>query len=234
MALVALGHLLTAWRISHRSIWSHPHFSGATLAQFFYVAGQAGIFSFLINYMVAEVPPLPAAWDSGVIRTKGFIEVNTTLARDDIRNLPALADKLKRTPDAVSAFLRGRLSEETLSALNDYNETASNTRSLQSDLLQDLNTIVKQDPKKAKEGQLLFDSLRFQGVAPGEKTRQLLSQNHRNAEDSAPRTACSCGMPFRECWRTMTACSRSATSSVPTSSPSVSSASLSAGSPGPA
>ena len=49
-------------RMSHHSIWSHPHFSGATLAQFFYVAAQAGIFSFVINYMVWEVPPLPASW----------------------------------------------------------------------------------------------------------------------------------------------------------------------------
>ena len=41
-----------------RSIWSHPHFSGAVLAQFLYVAAQAGIFSFFINYMVEEIPSL--------------------------------------------------------------------------------------------------------------------------------------------------------------------------------
>ncbi len=51
-------------RISRRSIWSHEHFSSATLAQFFYVAAQSGIFSFFINYMVAEPPALPAAWDA--------------------------------------------------------------------------------------------------------------------------------------------------------------------------
>ena len=43
---------------ARRSIWSHPHFIGAVAAQFFYVAAQAGIFSFFINYMVAEVPPI--------------------------------------------------------------------------------------------------------------------------------------------------------------------------------
>ena len=53
-------------KMSHHSIWSHPHFSGATLAQFFYVAAQAGIFSFVINYMVWEVPPLPASWHKDV------------------------------------------------------------------------------------------------------------------------------------------------------------------------
>jgi FHS family L-fucose permease-like MFS transporter len=41
--------------VSH-SIWSHPHFVMAVAAQFFYVAAQAGIFSFFINYMTSEAP----------------------------------------------------------------------------------------------------------------------------------------------------------------------------------
>ncbi len=52
--------------ISHHSIWSHPHFTGAIVTQFFYVAAQAGIFSFFINYMTEEVPAVPAAWASGL------------------------------------------------------------------------------------------------------------------------------------------------------------------------
>jgi len=44
--------------VSH-SIWSHPHFVFAVVAQFFYVAAQAGIFSFFINYMTSEVPAIP-------------------------------------------------------------------------------------------------------------------------------------------------------------------------------
>jgi FHS family L-fucose permease-like MFS transporter len=51
--------------ISH-SIWSHPHFVLAVAAQFLYVAAQAGIFSFFINYMTAEVPPIPRAWNSAM------------------------------------------------------------------------------------------------------------------------------------------------------------------------
>jgi FHS family L-fucose permease-like MFS transporter len=57
--------------VSH-SIWSHPHFVLAVLAQFFYVAAQAGIFSFFINYMTSEVPPIPAAWGSAI--TNGWLE----------------------------------------------------------------------------------------------------------------------------------------------------------------
>jgi FHS family L-fucose permease-like MFS transporter len=62
--------------VSH-SIWSHPHFVMAVAAQFFYVAAQAGIFSFFINYMTAEVPPIPASWNSaltGFAAHAGFLQ----------------------------------------------------------------------------------------------------------------------------------------------------------------
>jgi FHS family L-fucose permease-like MFS transporter len=48
------------------SIWTHKHFVLAVAAQFFYVAAQAGIFSFFINYMTSETPPIPPAIDDGV------------------------------------------------------------------------------------------------------------------------------------------------------------------------
>jgi MFS transporter, FHS family, L-fucose permease len=55
--------------VARESIWQRPHFVGAVLAQFVYVAAQAGIFSFFINYMVAESPPLPQSWAHGVLGT---------------------------------------------------------------------------------------------------------------------------------------------------------------------
>ena len=79
-AMVALNHILTRVfyiatgivgvgsvvfitlkrdKLIHKnSLWSAPHFTGATIAQFLYVAAQAGIFSFFINYMVEEVPAI--------------------------------------------------------------------------------------------------------------------------------------------------------------------------------
>ena len=69
VAAAAAALLPVTRKISHHSIWSHPHFSGATLAQFFYVAAQAGIFSFLINYMTSEVPDLPHSWTSGLLQS---------------------------------------------------------------------------------------------------------------------------------------------------------------------
>lgn len=63
-----------AWK----AIWKHWHFSGAVLSQFLYVAAQAGIFSFFINYIVADTPPvaLGGAADWLLGGTKG-IEVQS-------------------------------------------------------------------------------------------------------------------------------------------------------------
>ena len=75
LALVAaaLFLIVAARNISHHSMWSHPHFPAAILAQFFYVAAQAGIFSFFINCMTPNaksgfcmVPPIPEAFDTGL------------------------------------------------------------------------------------------------------------------------------------------------------------------------
>src|ERR1700720_3409165 len=49
---------------ARQSNWSHLHFWMAVLAQFLYVAAQAGIFSFFINYMTSQVPPLSASWQA--------------------------------------------------------------------------------------------------------------------------------------------------------------------------
>jgi MFS transporter, FHS family, L-fucose permease len=62
--------------VSH-SIWTHPHFVLAVAAQFFYVAAQAGIFSFFINYMTSELPAIPASFESGmrsVAANAGFLQ----------------------------------------------------------------------------------------------------------------------------------------------------------------
>ncbi len=73
LAVAAVVLIGKTRKISHHSTWSHPHFPAAILAQFFYVAAQAGIFSFFINCMTPNVrtgfcmvPPIPEAFDSGL------------------------------------------------------------------------------------------------------------------------------------------------------------------------
>jgi FHS family L-fucose permease-like MFS transporter len=55
------------------SIWAHPHFIMAIGAQFLYVAAQAGIFSFFINYMTSQVPAIPSACDAAMQHGPSFL-----------------------------------------------------------------------------------------------------------------------------------------------------------------
>jgi FHS family L-fucose permease-like MFS transporter len=68
---------------SSNSIWSHPHFVLAVVAQFLYVAAQSGIFSFFINYMTTEVPPIPASWNSGIMALWFETDKHGTIALTD-------------------------------------------------------------------------------------------------------------------------------------------------------
>ncbi|MEI6280080.1 MAG: MFS transporter [Verrucomicrobiae bacterium] len=70
-------------QITNHSIWTHPHFSGATLTQFFYVAAQCGIFAYFINYMTTQIPAVPDAWKSGPFNAWFEIHSNSILGLSD-------------------------------------------------------------------------------------------------------------------------------------------------------
>jgi FHS family L-fucose permease-like MFS transporter len=104
-ALLVIGTIVFASntkKITNHSIWSHPHFSGATLTQFFYVAAQSGIFAYFINYMTSQIPPVPRSWKSGMFT--GWFEVHAT------NGLMGLSDKGASTLASLGffCFLAGR------------------------------------------------------------------------------------------------------------------------------
>lgn len=178
-----------------RSVWTHPHFVLAILAQFVYVAAQAGIFSFFIIYMTSEMPDIPSFWREKA--PSDWIEVKTSFAKQDIKDLSALVDKLKEKADPVSAFLSKNLSDETAGAVAAYRGQA-NANALLPLLVQDLDKIVKQDPNKiVKEGpnkgqksEVLADPPRFKGVALADDTRSLFAQwTAQRKEDEAMQKA---------------------------------------------
>lgn len=43
---------------NYLDLWKHLHVTGGVIAQFLYVAAQAGIFSFFINYIVSDMPSI--------------------------------------------------------------------------------------------------------------------------------------------------------------------------------
>ena len=69
-----------------RSIWLHPHFAIAVIAEFLYVGAEVGIFSFFINYLTTEAPNIPASVDAAVQHgprllkewINSFTEIRTT------------------------------------------------------------------------------------------------------------------------------------------------------------
>ncbi len=152
-------------RLPHESIWSHPHFSGATLAQFFYVAAQAGIFSFLINYVTSEPPGLPSSWLTGAARQ--WVELRTAFASGDIADVPALAARLGAPADPVSAFVAAELSPSTRQALERFAVGAATATALRVELAQDLNRLLATPS--------LYSAERFAGVVLGDQTRRLLA-----------------------------------------------------------
>ena len=164
LAVAAVWLVGVTKRLTHHSVWSHEHFTGATLAQFFYVAAQSGVFAFVINYMTAEPPSLPASWMN---EGSKWIEVRTAFARSDFKDVPALARKLTSRADPVSAFLADHLSDSTRQTLARLEEGRAGVFPARIALAQDLNSLI------AKES--IYDPQRFSAVTLQEKTKELLT-----------------------------------------------------------
>jgi fucose permease len=181
----------SAKKMSGHSIWSHPHFSGATVTQFVYVAGQAGIFSFFINSMTVDkhngycmVPALAASWENSSLKKWNWLEHRVALAAEDLVDVQTLAERLREKADPVAAFLASQLSAPTAALLAEYKGHGAETKALQTALLSDLNRILRQelnqDKTKLKPEELkpaLYDAPRFSGVTLSATTEALLQEN---------------------------------------------------------
>ncbi len=172
--LAALALVPGVKRLSGHSVWAHEHFSGATLAQFLYVAAQSGIFSFLINYMTSEPPSLPAAWLKPA--TSKWVEVRTAFAGSDFKDISALATKLQAKADPLSTFLATNLSPATVQTLTRYKEGAAGVTPARVALMQDLNSLILK--------QSVYSPERFSGINLRNETKQLLSQDSKTRNEA--------------------------------------------------
>lgn len=180
----------SAKKMSGHSIWSHPHFSGATVAQFVYVAAQAGIFSFFINSMTVDkhngycmVPTLPAAWENSTLKEWNWLEHRVAMSSRDLLDVQTLAESLQAKSDPVAAFLGGQLSPNTAALIAEY-KAGADARRLQAALLHDLNRILRQelnqDKAKLKPEELkptFYDAQRFSAVTLSPTTQGLIKEN---------------------------------------------------------
>ena len=94
--------------VLQRSIWTHPHFIGAVAAQFFYVAAQAGIFSFFIFYMIRDVPALTSGLtENGLARF--LLGGNGTVVKDGVTNISEQGASTLLGTLGFPLFLLGRI-----------------------------------------------------------------------------------------------------------------------------
>ncbi len=165
LILSAFALLGITKRLTPHSVWSHEHFSGATLAQFFYVAAQCGVFAFFINYMVSETPSLPASW---MKEGSKWMEVRTAFTSSDFKDVSALAKKLTAPADPLSSFLATNLSGSTVQTLTRLNEGKTSVTAARIALAQDLTSVVLK--------QSVYSPERFSGISLQPKTKELLAQ----------------------------------------------------------
>jgi len=207
LVVAAIWLIFVNRKISHHSIWSHPHFSGSVLAQFLYVAAQAGIFSFFINYMTSEVPKLPPAFHvqtskadidekigQGEIgrfsgwfqkKSKDWLEVNTMVKPEDLKDFPALVERIRRASDPLSAYLKADFQHNFEQAGMDRLEAyeGGEERALRSIILQELNLLVRQDPRKARGGIAFYNPKNLTGVTLSDETQKMLERRLQEDEE---------------------------------------------------
>ena len=173
IAVGAIWLIAITGRLTHHSIWSHEHFTGAVLAQFFYVAAQASIFGFVINYMVAEPPSLPSSCLNASPSTWVSFEVRTALARSDFKDVPSFVEKLIAKTDPVSTFIASRLSDTTKETVAQYKAGTASENAARVAIQQDLKTIVH--PKDSEEDHL-YTPARFSGIQLQGRTNEVLDR----------------------------------------------------------
>lgn len=181
LPVLALAPLVfsSAKKLTTHSIWAHPHFSGATIAQFLYVAAQAGIFSFFINSMTVDkhngfcmVPSLSAAVENSSLSKVVPFEHRVALSPGDLTDVPTLTQRLQAKADPISVFIYDNLSADTQSLL-----AKGNSAALSAALLNDLNNLTRQELSGKDQKAPLYDAQRFSGIALSEATQKLLAEN---------------------------------------------------------
>jgi hypothetical protein len=101
-------------------------------------------------------------------------KTSSTLTIDDLRDLGQFAFNLMKPRNAIYAFLKDRLSKTTLEALSNYQVTGKEPGKLESELINDLNTLIN--------GSSIYEAQRFQGIGLRSQTQQLLMQNPQGKE----------------------------------------------------
>ena len=94
---------------------------------------------------------------------------DSTFSVTDIRDLAYFAHRLMLPWNNFYAFIKGSLSNKTLQALSNYQNSGTDPGVLEENLAEDLNKIIT--------GQSIYNARLFNGIKLRPKTRELLGQN---------------------------------------------------------
>ena len=128
----------------------------------------------LVKFSAATLVTTAAAWLScvllaGVIFGTGLFSASPRLNTAQIKDAKSLVIALRDSPEPVSFYLQGELSESVKTRTDAYNEERRPRRQLLADLTADLNRILEKGP--------LYDRERFADVKLSPHTQTLLNQN---------------------------------------------------------
>ena len=128
----------------------------------------------LVKFAAATLVTTAAAWLScillaGVIFGTGLFSASPRLNTAQIKDAKSLVVALRDSPEPVSFYLQGELSQSVKNRVDAYNEERRPRRLLLADLTTDLNRILEKEP--------LYDKERFVDVKLSPQTQTLLNQN---------------------------------------------------------
>lgn len=128
----------------------------------------------LAKFAAAVLVTTGAAWLSCVLLAfvvfgTDLIAGSPRLQTGQIKNAKGLVTQLKESPEAVSFYLQGELSEKVKAQVDAYDEERKPPRRLIADLTADLNRILSKEA--------LYDKERFADVKISPPTQRLLTQN---------------------------------------------------------
>jgi hypothetical protein len=98
----------------------------------------------------------------------------------DPKELPKLAERIKQKPDPLCSYLYNSFSDAAKKELHAYKSGQS--RALKSLLVQELNLVIRQDPRKAKDGLVFHDSQVLAKVTLAPEVQAMLDK--KLAEDA--------------------------------------------------
>ena len=174
-----------ATKAAVKPLFKRWHFILAIAAQFFYVAGQTGVFSYFVNNIASDTPVLSQSM-AGKLQSGDNILHNVfrlppaqmtypaaMFSPADLPNLTALVARLQNDPDAKTR----PLSEYIWSQATNIQAVVAAPNADPKEFQKDEMAATVKDLNAVLQTSSLYDAPRFAGVALANESTQIAAQN---------------------------------------------------------